>query len=99
MTKKKKKSADVMRHFNRRCMERIGMLLSQKELKNRMLKHELSVVMRESNERTHFLVPQDLLPKWHTREMVAVYDKKRHCFVTVLFNLENCAHEKIDAAL
>ena len=85
MTKKKKKSADVIRHFNRRCMERIGMLLSQKELKNRMLKHELSVVMRESNERTHFLVPKDMLPNWHKNEMVAVYDKRRHDFVTVLY--------------
>ena len=61
------------------------MILSQSELKNRMLKHELSVVMRESNARTHFLVPKDMLPDWHKNEMVAVYDKRRHTFVTVLY--------------
>ena len=83
--KRKKTSADVVNHFNLRCMERIGMVLSQSELKNRMLEHKLTVVRRESNARTHFLVPKDMLPVWHKREMVAVYDKNRHNFVTVLF--------------
>lgn len=62
------------------------MVLSQDELKKRMGSHRLSVVRRESNTRTHFLVPKDMLPSGHSREMVAVYDKSRHYFVTVLFN-------------
>jgi hypothetical protein len=84
--KRKKTGADVINHFNLRCMERIGMVLSQDELKHRMLSHRLRSLGRESNARTHFLVPNDMLPFWHKEEMVAVYDKKRHNFVTVLFN-------------
>lgn len=84
--KKKKSGADIVRHFNIRCIERIGIALPQDELKRRLVNHTLEFVRKESNMRTHWRIPKDLLPKGHTRDMVAVYDKSRHHFVTVLFN-------------
>lgn len=62
------------------------MILPQDELKRRMEKHLLPVVYKQSNAKTFFRVPEDLLPPWHTREITVVYDKRRHSFVTVLFN-------------
>lgn len=91
--KKRKRGADIVHHFNLRCLERIGVVLSQEELKRRLGKHQLELVRKESNTRTHFLVPKDLLPEGHSREMVAVYDKSRHYFVTVLFNDGGCFYD------
>ena len=91
--KKRKKGADLIHHFNFRCMERIGIILSQEDLKRRMNNHTLECIRKDSNTRTLFLVPKDMLPKGHTREMAVVYDRVRHNFVTVLFNDGGCFYD------
>lgn len=84
LRKTKKKAKDCIAHFEFRCLQRLGVVLSQDMLKQLMLEHRLEVVCRESTNKTHFKVPQYLLPNRHKEEVVAVYDKVRHCFVTVL---------------
>ena len=83
---RKKRRSDLQRHFHLRCMERIGIILHPDELKNRMQNRELEYVRKESNTKTHWLVPKDMLPKDYKRRIVAVYDSVRHQFVTVLFD-------------
>ena len=96
--KKKKTKDDIARHFRVRCMERLGAFLSSDELRRRMIERQLKVVCKESSTRTHFLVPKEMLPETCTREIVAVYDKKRHDFVTVLFNDGGIFNETDDVA-
>ena len=92
---KKKKCSDLQRHFHLRCMERLGIIIHVDELKKRLQEHELKFIRRESNAKTHWLVPKDMLPRGFTRRVIAVYDSIRHQFVTVLyyhgkiFNLED----------
>ena len=50
-----------------------------------MKENKLSHAWRESNTKTHFSVPKDLLPKDFVREIEVVYDSSKHEFVTVLF--------------
>ena len=83
--KKAKTSKDIVHHFKIRCFQRLGIFIDEGQLKQRMLKHELPVLWSESNSKTHFQVPKDMLPEGFNREIVAVYDKTRHEFVTVLF--------------
>ncbi len=83
--KKAKTAEDVVHHFKMRCFQRLGIFIDIETLKSRMLKHDLPVVWSESNSKTHFQIPADMLPKGFNREVVAVYDKARHEFVTVLF--------------
>ena len=83
--KKKKKPMQIKMHFLRRCMERIGSPIDSNRLKELMLSNSMEMVCRESNNRTHWLVPKALLPKGYEREIVAVYDGVRHEFVTVLY--------------
>jgi len=83
---RKKKSADLQRHFNMRCMERLGIVLHSDELKKKMQSGELEFVRRQSNTKSHFLIPKDMLPRDFTRRVVAVYDSVRHQFVTVLYD-------------
>lgn len=95
--KRKKKGADLVHHFNRRCMQRIGVVLPQDELKRRMNKNQLTAVRKMSNTRTLFLIPRDMLPPWHRREMLAVYDKERHSFVTVVFRAGGSNYDTSDS--
>lgn len=78
--KKAKKRGDVVAHFQRRCMERLGYVIPQDELKADMEAHRLRVHSKQSNTKTHFLYTTK-----DGREVVVVYDKMRHAFVTVLF--------------
>ena len=82
---KAKTSKDIVHHFKTRCFQRLGIFINEEDLKRRMVKNELPVLWSESNSKTHFQVPTDMLPKGFNREIVAVYDKTRHEFVTVLF--------------
>ena len=78
----------MKRHFAMRCIQRIGFPIDEVELKARLVANELTRTWRESNIKTHFLVPKDMLPNGFPMEIEAVYDSKRHEFVTVLFRGE-----------
>ena len=78
--KKPKTHDDCVQHFQKRCMERVGYLLHQRFLKEEMRLGHLKVHSKQSNSRTCFL-----LPRKYGRDLVVVYDKLRHAFVTVLF--------------
>lgn len=83
--KRKKTPDDLKRHFSVRCIQRVGFPIDEEELKRRMVRHALSFLWKESNTKSHFLVPKDMLPVSCMREIEAVYDSKLHEFVTVLF--------------
>ena len=78
VSKKKKQPEDLRRHFQMRCIQRIGAIINDEELKRRMRANLLSHAWRESNIKMHFTVPMD-------REIEAVYDSSKHEFVTILF--------------
>ena len=84
--KKQKKARDLKRHFAMRCIQRVGFPIDEVELKKRLVANELTRTWRKSNIKTHFLVPKDMLPVGVPTEIEAVYDSKRHEFVTVLFS-------------
>ena len=83
--RKQKKARDLKRHFAMRCIQRVGFPIDEVALKKRLVANALTLTRRESNVKTHFLVPKDMLPNGFPREIEAVYDSKRHEFVTVLF--------------
>ena len=68
-----------------RCIQRIGAVIDDAELKRRLKENKLPHAWRESNTKMHFTVPKDLLPKDFGREIEVVYDSSKHEFVTVLF--------------
>lgn len=78
--KQPKSHNDCVAHFQKRCMERLGYLLHQRFLKEEMRLGHLKVYYRKSNNRTLFR-----LPRKYGRDLVVVYDKMRHAFVTILF--------------
>ena len=84
-SKKKKQPEDLRKHFQMRCIQRIGAVINDEELKRRMRANLLSHAWRESNTKMHFTVPMDMLPKGFEREIEAVYDSSKHEFVTILF--------------
>ena len=84
-SRKKKKPFQVKRHFVTRCIERIGFPIDYDALKHEMDKGALTLSWKQSNTRTHWDVPTWLLPKGFGRKIVAVYDRTRHEFVTVLY--------------
>lgn len=78
--RKAKTKGDVVAHFQMRCRERLGYIVTQKELKEALAAHRLRIHSRQSNTKTRYF--------WKGRdgrEVVVVYDKLRHAFVTVLF--------------
>ena len=78
--KQKKTHDDLVAHFQKRCMERWGFILSQRFLKEEMAAHRLRLHSKQSNTRTRFIYPVK-----DGRNMVVVYDKVRHAFVTALY--------------
>ena len=78
-----KTQKDCMRHFKKRCEERIGYVPTQQYLKNELKHGRLKLHSRQSNSRTRFLWTQK-----DGTNLVLVYDKVRHVFVTVLFEGE-----------
>lgn len=82
--KKKKTADDIVAHFQKRCRERIGIILNQRTLKNLMAEHKLKTIEKQSHTKTKFLL---LKEDWNGKEMlqfdvIVVYDKLRHEFVT-----------------
>lgn len=75
---KKKTPEDLVKHFQMRCRERLGFLLTQKYLKEELRAGRLILEEEVSNTRTVFRLPR----QWDDDYLV-VYDKPRHTFVTV----------------
>lgn len=81
---KKKTHNDIIAHFQKRCLERIGIILNQRILKDLLQNHHLKRLCRESNTKTHFLLKRE---QYNGKQMlqfdvVLIYDKLRHGFVT-----------------
>lgn len=76
----KKKS--VKKHFFKRSLERVGVLLDEKEIIRKIQNQELEFVERQSNRRTVFRI------KYLGTKYRVVYDKIRKQIITVLFEVE-----------
>ena len=85
--KQPKTHDDCVAHFQKRCIERLGYILHQRFLKEEMQAGRLKVHSKQSNNRTLFR-----LPRKYGRDLVVVYDRMRHAFVTVLFLDEMRGH-------
>ena len=75
---------DIIAHFQKRCLERIGIILNQRILKDLLVKNELKRLCSQSNTKTHFLLRKE---QYNGKQMlqfdvVLIYDKLRHGFVT-----------------
>lgn len=82
--KKAKTSEDLVKHFQKRCIERIGIILNQRKLKDLMINHKMRCIDKLSNTRTMFHLKKE---DWNSSDMlqkdvVVIYDKPRHSFVT-----------------
>ena len=77
--KSKKTAEDLVKHFQKRCMERVGYILTQKFLKDEMNNHRLYVLQKQSNSRTLFR-----LNRKYSEDLVLVYNNDLHAFVTVM---------------
>ena len=90
--KQKKSSEDIVAHFQRRCMERLGFVIRQRDLKDAILNLSSGLVVpvwKQSNSKMHFKLSDAFLVKYgyckgSEIDVVAVYDNLRHNFVTVL---------------
>ncbi len=77
--KKKKTAEDLVKHFQKRCIERVGYILTQKFLKEEMNNRRLPVLQKQSNNRTLFR-----LYRKYSEDLVLVYNNSLHTFVTVM---------------
>ena len=73
-----KDDAEIL-HFQKRCVERLGYVLTQKGLKDMMKNKEMPFLGRQSNRITMWK-----LTRRGTYPYVLVYDSLRHHFVTIL---------------
>ena len=88
--KKAKTAKDLIDHFQKRCIERIGHLIKQKTLKEGMSNGFLKFLDKQSNTKTRWKM--DL----QTGSYVVVYDNLRHAFVTVMHYDEWMARKRPD---
>ena len=85
---KKEKTKDVVvSHFQKRCKQRLGVVLTQRFLKERLMFPGQSCE-KQSNTRTKYHLDKQFrnelgIPERFS-DVVVVYDKLRHSFVTVL---------------
>ena len=82
--KRCKTHSDIIEHFQKRCLQRIGIILNQRILKDLMVSNELKRLYSQSNTKTHFLLKKE---QYNGKQMlqfdvVLIYDKLRHAFVT-----------------
>lgn len=79
MGKPKKKTPEVLvQHFQKRCRERLGFLLTQKYLKEELRAGRL--ILEEEVSRTRRVYR---LPRKYDTDYCVVYDVPRNTFVTV----------------
>lgn len=76
----KKTPEQLVEHFQKRCQERIGYILTQKFLKQERLNHKLELLEKQSNNR--FLYR---LRRKYSEDYVVVFDKLRNTFVTIMY--------------
>lgn len=69
----------IKSHFQRRSLERIGVLLDDKELVKKIQANELEFVERQSNRVSVFRY------KFREKSYRLVYDKTRKQIITILF--------------
>lgn len=84
--KQKKTADDIVMHFQKRCLERLGIILNQRELKRLMAERQLVTLCKQSNTKTLFKL---LKERYNGKQLlqfdvVLAYDKTRHAFVTVM---------------
>ena len=81
MKRKKAKTADdCIKHFQKRCLERIGHIVTQRTLKEGMTNGFLRRLSSYStNAKTYWKM------NLQTGTYILVYDKIRHAFVTVMY--------------
>ena len=94
--KHKKTHDDIIIHFQKRCMERLGFIISQRELKDMKDKDDGRMVKlgKQSNTKTLYKVYKH--PGFFKEDLVVVYDKLRHGFVTVMFYNEWMQNQRPD---
>ena len=91
MKHQKAKTANkLIEHFQKRCLQRIGHIVTQRTLKEGMHNGFLKFLEKQSNTRTHWKM--DL----QTGSYVVVYDNLRHAFVTVMHYDEYMAKRRPD---
>ena len=72
--KRKTKTWAEKRHFDKRCIQRLGVAYDQGQLLNQLHGGKLTFLERQSNRVT----------VWRKDDAVFVYDKNRNTFVTAL---------------
>lgn len=93
----KKTREDIVSHFQMRCMERLGFIIRQRDLKDAMANLEsglITFIRKQSNSKTHFKLSDRFLCGYgfeneNSMNVVVVYDRIRHNFVTVLLYAED----------
>ena len=78
------KKKNAKKHFQKRSLERVGVLLNEKELVRKIQNHELEFVERQSNRKTVFRL------KYLDKTYRIVYDKQRKQIITILFEVVQC---------
>lgn len=76
------KKKAVKKHFFRRSLERVGVLLDENDLIRKIQNHELEFVEHQSNRKTVFRL------EYNGQKYRIVYDKVRKQIITILFEIE-----------
>lgn len=76
------KKRNIKTHFKRRSLERVGVLLDEKELIRKIQNNELEFVERQSNRVTVFRY------SYQGKFYRLIYDKTRKQIITILFEKE-----------
>lgn len=83
------KKKAVKKHFYKRSLERVGVLLNEKELVRKIQNQELEFIERQSNRKTVYRL--EYLGKFYR----IVYDKDRKQIITILYEIgEQCKEKK-----
>ena len=80
----KKTADDLINHFQKRCLQRIGIILNQRQLKELMNTKKMQLLVNQSRTKKMYHLHRE---DWNAKEMlhkdvVVVYDNVRHAFVT-----------------
>ena len=83
-SKPKKTADDLVKHFQKRCLERIGIILNQRILQTLLAEKKLIAIEKQSNTKTKFRLKKELYngKQMLQFDVMLVYDKTRHAFVT-----------------
>lgn len=74
----------IVAHFQKRCLERIGIILNQRVLKSLHAENKLKLLYVQSRTKTHFLLKKEQCngAQMLQFDVVVICDKLRHGFVT-----------------